>query len=255
MSKTAFLESGVWNSGQAIWSQRKIITITFSSIIHAFLKFYKGRSVVHCETPKQEKVTTKQHSALEATVSYNTGEVQVLTCLKNNSERDSSVSLGYKADDRWIGMWYNTGAKIIFLSIMSSPALGPTLSFTVFVSMQQSLSRIVKVAHTITEFPKIYEERSFSNVFTATLHRFRPWTIRIQFLFCYPTSIKHVFNVILSFTPNYSKCYLFFVIPPNHACNCDHLHMCYMSHQSHPLWYAHPNTSRRGLQAMKFLIM
>jgi hypothetical protein len=152
-------------------------------------------------------------------------------------------------------MRYNTEAKIIFLSITSSPALRPTQSFIVSVSMQQSLSRIVKVSHTVTEFPTIYEERSFSKVFTTTLHRFRPWTRRIQFVFCYPASIKHIFNVILSFTPNYSKWYLFPVIPPNHACNCDHLHVCDMPYQSHPLWYAHPNISRRGIQAMKFPIM
>jgi hypothetical protein len=151
-------------------------------------------------------------------------------------------------------MRYNTGAKIMFLSITSSPALGPTQSFSVFVSMQESLSRIVKVAHTVKEFPTIYEERSFSNVFTTTLHWFRPWTRRIQFLFCSPTSIKHIFYVIIH-VQLFQVVPFFSVIPPNHACNWDHSHMCYMPHQSHPVWYAHPNTSRRGIQAMKFLIM
>jgi hypothetical protein len=48
----------------------------FSLYNPRFFKFNKGRSVLYCKTPKQEKVTTKQRSSLEATVSYNIGEVQ-----------------------------------------------------------------------------------------------------------------------------------------------------------------------------------
>lgn len=55
----------------------------FSPYNPRFFKFNKWRSVVYCETPQQEKVTTKQHSSLEATVSYNTGKYKVLTYLRN----------------------------------------------------------------------------------------------------------------------------------------------------------------------------
>jgi len=108
-------------------------------------------------------------------------------------------------------------------------------------------SRVVRekllVARLITISPVFYGIRRCITVSTTARHWTLSWVTWIQSTTSH-TFDKILFNIVFQSTPRFPKLSLpFRFLEENFVCIYHLSNACYLSDQSHPLWFVHPNNN------------